>query len=287
MLNGLWRDLETAIEPACRQFSRSNELRARIEELRVTYRASSVHGAPNFGRESTRLAYGIAYHSPHAYAYLHLLARRGLGDTVFGNIGRPPTVMVLGAGLGAETVAVVRWLESRDLDVLRGARFILVDRADWGATREKVLLPTIGDSLSKNNVDLVQWQADLSTSQGLSLIRQHSGNADIILVPSMLTEMITERCEAPFLKTLVGSMASGSKLVLVDHRQPDFQHVSLQWSHQFETLLRDSHERGGVAIPPPGSWIKRNFLDGANNRIPITSYPFSWSVLRKPTVSSN
>ena len=145
LLNDLWSDLNTVVQSACANRD-LQAIRGKIVELRNCYKQPGVHGAPNFNSPESRLAYAVAYHPAHAFSYLHLLSRRKFGPTLFASMNRPLNVLVLGAGIGAETVAMLRWLKDANCTWFRGSRLTLVDRAPWGDMRTLILVPTIRDS---------------------------------------------------------------------------------------------------------------------------------------------
>ena len=250
-----------------------------VEYLRRQYASEKVTGPPRFDDEETRLAYAVTYHPAHSFAYLHLLLRRGLGDSIFGDLHRPPKVMVLGAGVGAETLAMLRWAEDKRPELLPGARFVLVDRASWRETRRAVLAPTVRRLWAENKIVFDEVTADLATQSGLDFVLGEAGHADVIFCPSVISEMISEHAQDGLLSAVRESLSPGAKLVLIDHKDPEFEHVSRQWSRQFLVISEGSTP--GVVIPQPSAWIRSNILTGANHRIPTRSYPMAWSVLAR------
>lgn len=251
----------------------------RIEYLRRQYASEKVTGPPRFEDEETRLAYAVSYHPAHAFAYLHLLLRRGLGELIFGDLLRPPKVMVLGAGVGAETLAMMRWAEDQRIELLAGARFVLVDRASWRETRRAVLAPTVRTLWAEHKVVFDEVTADLATPSGREFVLGEAGHADVIFCPSVLSEMISEHAQDGLLSAVREAISPTAKLVLIDHKDPEFEHVSRQWSRQFGVLSQGSTP--GVVIPQPSPWVRAHLLTGANHRIPTRSYPMAWSVLAR------
>lgn len=269
--------MHRAVAEACLAHGDVESIAERIEYLRIAYASEKTAGPPRFADEETRLAYAAAYHPAHAFAYLHLLLRRNLGDAVFANVDAAPTVMVLGAGPGAETLAMLRWMQAVAPGLLEGARFVLVDRADWQPTRKSVLAPTVPGSWKSSGIVFDQFTTDLATVAGEDYLREEVGRADVIFCPSILSEMISERTEDHLMGAVHASMAPRARLLLVDHKDPEFEHVSRRWSRQFEVLEEGSST--GVIVPQPTRWVAANLLDGRNNRIPTRSYPMMWTLL--------
>lgn len=280
LLSELWRDLDEVAESVCKKLDRNAEISKEIEALRKTYRDNIE--APNFEKAKTRMAYSVAYHPAHVFAYFHLLSQPRFGDVVRREIGQSPTFIVLGAGLGAETIAMIRWLSNHNSGVLRNSRFILVDRADWTRGRDLVFRPLVSDLIKEKDIHIDHCTWDFATPHGLDKLRDHAKDADVIMVPSLLTELITEHCERPFLDALREAMSDRAILVLVDHHLPEYQHVARQFAHNFKVLTQGT---GAFEIPSPSQWIRNHLLTGETNRIPVGTYPLSWSVLRKPLTS--
>lgn len=248
-----------------------------IAYLRHAYRTERLDGPPHFGDETTRLAYAAAYHPGHAFAYLHLLLRRNLGNAAFGGLKKSPKVLVLGAGPGAETLAIMRWMEAERPELLLGARFVLVDRAEWGLTRRSVLTPTVMRSWRSNRIVFDQVTSDITADEGMGFLAAEVPNADVIFCPSIVSELISDRTQGRVLESLVSHMSRDARLVLIDHKDVEFEHVSRQWSHRFNVV-----EEGvtlGAILPHPTMWVASQLLDGSENRIPTRSYPLLWSVL--------
>lgn len=280
-LEQLWIDTHELVEKACREHGYPERIRVKVEELRLIYRGSHALNAPNFDDSETQLAYSAAYHPAHVFGYLHLLGRRGLGSRIFDDLPDSPKVMVLGAGIGAETIASLRWLAIRKHRCLREAQFTLVDRVNWAKVRGAVLLPLISDLANQNGLRFTQHSLDLTTTKGLDFVRTRAGTADLVFLPSILTEMISENSQERFLQTLEKALRPGAKVVLIDHDFPHLRHVALQWAHAFEVVGSAAHPEDGVVFPRPSKWVKEKLLDGAMNRIPVGSYRFMWEVLRK------
>lgn len=269
--------MHRAVEEACREHGRTDEIGSRIEYLRRAYAVEKREGPPRFTDEETRLAYAVAYHPAHAFAYLHVLLRRGIGRTVFGGMRTSPRVLVLGAGPGAETLAMLRWMETSSPELMKGARFVLVDRAEWEPTRRTVLAPTVRRSWKANRIVFDQVTSDVATDEGESFLVAEAGRADVIFCPSILSEMISERTQNQLLETLNACMDPGARLVLIDHKDLEFEHVTRQWSNRFDVI--DEGSSTGVILPPPSRWVAMKLLDGRDNRIPTRSYPLAWTVL--------
>ena len=280
-LNDLWNDIHESIERTYGARTNLSLIRSAIDTLRLTYQSPAAMGAPSFEDEHSRAAYNVAYFPSHAFAYLHLLLRRNLGDVIFDDLRSGPRVVVLGSGVGAETLAVIRWMAEMQNAKFTNTSFLLADRADWLGAALNLFDPLVDQHCKKYQIVLERVQVDLATEDGRKFIDSRVPDADIVFVPSLLTEMITEHTDVQFRENLLQALKPGSRVVLMDHRLPSFQHVSLQWSRDFKVLVHDSHVAGGVVIPPPSAWVIKNLLDGMGKRSPVSSYSMSWSVLER------
>ncbi len=278
-LKDLWNDLNTVVQEACAGLN-LDAIRDGIVELRSDYKERDLRGAPNFDSPETRLAYAVAYHPAHAFAYLHLLSRRQFGHTLFASMQRPLSILVLGAGIGAETLAMLRWLRAENCDWFRGSQLTLVDRAPWEDTRTSVLEPMIRDSLQFFDLGIRAEHTDFSTPEGHEVLKKLVPEADLILAPSLVTELITAHSEERLHICLRNFMKPGSRLLLIDHEQPEFRHIALQWSRDFKDVP-NATSQCRVAIPRPSGWISKNLLIGTSGLIPITKYGLSWYLLER------
>ena len=278
-LKDLWNDLNTVVQEACAGLD-LDAIRGGIVQLRSDYKERDLRGAPNFDLPETRLAYAVAYHPAHAFAYLHLLSRRQFGHTLFASMHRPLNVLVLGAGIGAETIAVLRWLHSQNCTWFRTSQLTLVDRAPWEDMRTSVLKPMIRDSIKFFELGNRQVRTDFSTPEGHEALKTLIPQADLILAPSLVTELITAHSEERLHICLRNFMKPGSRLLMIDHEQPEFRHIALQWSRDFTNVL-NVPSRCEVAIKQPSDWISRNLLVGTDGLIPTTRYSMSWYLLER------
>ena len=269
--------MHIALEDACIQFGSAEEISERIAYLRRSYRMERLEGPPRFDDEATRLAYAVAYHPGHAFAYLHLLLQKTLGTSAFGGIHSSPRIMVLGAGPGAETLAILRWMEAVRPELLDGAQFVMVDRAEWQSTRRSVLAPTVTRSWKDHGIRFHQETTDLTCETGLHYLATEAPQADVIFCPSVFSELIADGREGPVFESLLDHMSADTRLVLIDHKDVEFDHVSRQWSQQFRVI--DEGVTLGAILPLPTMWITDRLLDGTGDRIPTRKYPLLWSVL--------
>lgn len=275
----LWTDVHEALENFYGTRSDLPLIRSEIKHLRFTYRNSWSMGAPSFEGEHVQAAYSAAYFPSHAYAYLYVLLYRDLGRAIFNNTPTGARVVVLGSGVGAETVAVIRWMAETQNANLTNTSFLLADRADWSNAGANLLNPLLAKHLPKEQVTIDRALVDLATIEGQRFITSRIPEADVVLVPSLLTELISEHSADGFLDSLFKALSPGSKVVLMDHGYSDFERVSMNWSQQFQKKISQSNEK--VPIPKPSRWARLNLLDGQNGRIPVRSYSMSWSVLER------
>ena len=278
-LKDLWNDLNTVVQEACAGRD-LDAIRDGIVELRSDYKERDLRGAPNFDSPEKMLAYAVAYHPAHSYAYLHLLSRRQFGRTLFSAMQRPLNVLVLGAGIGAETVAMLRWLRAENCTWFRGSRLTLVDRAPWADTRRLILEPMIRDSIKFFELGIRQVRTDFSTSEGHEVLKKLIPEADLILAPSLVTELISEHTEEQLHVCLRSFMKPKSRLLLIDHGYAEFRHVSLQWSRDFADVL-SATDHCEVVINQPSDWIRRNLLVGGGLLTPVSKYLMTWCLLER------
>lgn len=278
-LKNLWVGLDAVIQATCA--NRDLQLiRSEIEALRNHYRMPQTFGAPSFGSIETRLAYAVAYHAPHAYSYLELFSRQQFGPKLFASMHRPLNVLVLGAGIGAETLAMLRWLRAENCKWFRGSQLTLVDRARWADTRRLILQPMIRDSRRFFDLGIRQVLTDLSTPEGNEKLKELVPAADLILAPSLVTELITEHSEEQLHVCLRNFMKPNSRLLLIDHGKAEFRHVASRWSHDFKEAP-NATSQCQVAIPRPSAWITKNLLIGTSGLIPNRHYELSWYLLER------
>ncbi|MGA1362037.1 MAG: hypothetical protein ACO36A_03855 [Ilumatobacteraceae bacterium] len=268
--------MHNAVIGACTQFGDYGRIKEQIIYLRGAYDMQS-EVPPNFDDDATRLAYAVAYHPGHAFTYLSLLVRKTLGDAAFGGVNGSPSVLILGAGPGAETLAILRWMEAVRPELLDGARFVMVDRAEWQSTRRSVLAPTVIRSWKEHGIRFHQETTDISGEAGLDYLASEVPKADVIFCPSVFSELIAAGREAAVFESLLAHMAPTARLVLIDHKAVEFDHVSRQWSSHFSVL--DEGLTLGAILPLPTMWLTTKFLDGSPDRIPTRKYPLLWWVL--------
>ncbi len=278
-LKDLWNDLNTVVQEACAGRD-LDAIRNGIVQLRSDYKERDLRGAPNFDSPEKMLAYAVAYHPAHSFAYLHLLSRRQFGRTLFSAMQRPLNVLVLGAGIGAETVAMLRWLRAENCVWFRGSQLTLVDRAPWEDTRTLILDPMIRDSLQFFDLGIRPVLSDFSTPEGHEELKKLVPEADLILAPSLVTELISEHSEEQLHVCLLSYMKPKSRLLLIDHGYAEFRHIAKQWSRDFTDVLSTT-DQCKVVINQPSDWIRRNLLVWGGPLTPVTSYHMTWCLLER------
>lgn len=281
----LWREIHDALERALSDFGRLDEIRAEVVRLR---RAYASRRAPNFEREASRLAYAVAYHPVHTYSYFIALSDLGLGESLFSGLKKSPTVVVLGAGLCAETLAILRWMESFDSRLLQKSRFVLADRAKWNPTRRAILTPTVKSIWKENHIEFHEETADLSSDECRTFLSVEIPRADVIICPALLSEMITERTERSLIDKILPYLPTNARLAFLDHRYKEFTHVTQQWSNKYGLKVVESgtldklRNATPLIFPPPSPWVSANILDGTDGLIPKRRpYDLSWIVVSR------
>ena len=235
---------------------------------------------PDFSQESARWAYAVAYHPAHVFTYLHLLLRRELGPAMFGHLCSPPRILVLGAGAAAETAAILRWFESTDFPHAIGARIMLADRADWFDIRRKMLEPIVGDFARSKQIKFEHTRIDFATSGAERFLRNHGGQADLVIAPSLLTEMTIPNQRVRLLDHLQDFMKTLARLAIIDHNVGTLGTDSLK-PRGFRVVEQGRQDFGGAVLPKPTQWIRKHFLRGGALSSK-DSYPMVWSILERP-----
>lgn len=229
------------------------------------------------------MAYGAAYHPAHSFAYLHLLLRRNLGQTIFGSVSRSPRILVLGSGLAAETLAITIWLRLHAPDVLSASHFTLVDRANWINLRRRISFPTLTTKeLGQQQFEVEEVTLDLADEAGESFLVGQIPSFDLIFCPSLLSEMYTERSSRRLIEVVRSFMSPQSVLVVLDHHLGDsWRNIRKECAENFN-FISESEKPAEIVIPAPPQWFRGNLLDGSDGLIPLQKLTASWLILTNP-----
>ena len=285
-LNQLWDVLhnEMVLNEGIISFA---EIQTEVANLRKTYSAMAGNGGgPDFSNAKIREAYALAYHPGHAHAYLQIMLDQGLGDLLIQGLGTQPTVGVLGAGAGAETLAFFTFFALRGFQP-DGATLSLVDQADWFVQRQascidKVQLIT--GMLPKKIDTFIQ---DVVSQDAFRFLSQFVPNNDLIFCPAIYTELETQHNGLGFINEVCRLMKSQSKILVIDQAEVNGFAAACNEIARIPQM-RLIHE-GNLTLqvpPPPAGSLASSVLDGVpyqiqNGRIARRKYHFSWVLLQK------
>lgn len=275
-MQDVWTDVHACLEEALGSHTDPSSIREEIAQLRHLYRNGQ---APDFARESARWAYAVAYHPAHVFTYLHLLLRRELGPAMFGHTSSPPRILVLGAGAGAETAAILRWFDSTGFPHAAGTRIMLADRADWFEIRRKMIEPVVGDFARSKQIKVEHTRIDFTASGAERFLRNHGGQADLVVAPSLLTELTIPSHRMRLLGHLQNFMRPHARLAIIDHNVGTLKADSLS-PRGFRVVEQGRQDFRGAVLPKPTQWIRKHFLRGGALSSK-DSYPMVWSVLER------
>jgi hypothetical protein len=185
-------------------------LKPALAQMRQAYGAAN---GPDFSQPEIRLAYALASHPYHALMSYevfsqcaHLLKCDHLG--VF-------RATVLGAGAGAEAIALIRTL-SEKVSGLQHISLTLVDReSGWSNTRRTTIEKT-SKRWWNGQLTIHDLTADLATEEGRANTRSAITDSDLVIAQALLTE-ITQGDEAVnVLADLLTHFSADSLLLLCD-----------------------------------------------------------------------
>lgn len=280
----LWNSSNLAGERACRAFGQIDHIKNCVRHLRSHYRTSGGTTPPSFELVETQLAYGVAYHPAHSHMYLSLLHREGIGQAVFGSDGDSCRVLLLGAGLGAEASAIVRWFGQSLSGRIPSLQMLQVDRINWEPVREDFVDPKISEAIRARKLSLSSKQIDLLSPHGKEFLTSVRGQFDVVFISSALTEMYEASSYGDLIEQLRWIIADGARLVIIDHDLPNFEPDTFQLVSGL--YVRSGHiKKHELRVPPPNSWIAANVLDGSENCIPLRTYASRWMIVSNQAIS--
>ena len=285
-LNQLWEVLhnEMILNEIIINFA---EIQTEVTNLRKTYSGMAGNGGgPNFNDAKVREAYALAYHPGHAHAYLQIMLDQGLGDSLIQGLGAQPSVGVLGAGAGAETLAFFCFFASRGFQ-LDGVTLSLVDQADWAVQRHECCIGKVEEITGMLPKKIDSFIQDVISPDAFSFLSQFIPSNDLIFCPAIYTELEAKKKGHGFIKDVCRLMKSQSKILVIDQAEVNGFAAAcdeiagipqMRLIHQGNMTLQ-------VPSPPAGSFAS-SVLDGVpyqirNGRIARTKYHFSWVLLQK------
>ena len=263
------------------------EVQNEITNLRWTYAAMARGGGgPDFGNAKIREAYALAYHPGHAHAYLQIMLEQGLGDFLIQGLGKQPSVGVLGAGAGAETLAFCTFFALRGFRP-DGATLSLVDQADWSVQRQANCFDKIQRITGTLPTKIDTFIQDLASPDAFSFLSQLVPNNDLIFCPAIYTELEVQHNGLGFINEICRLMKRQSMILVIDLAEVNgfaaacdemARIPQMQLLHRGDMTLR--------VPPPPDGSLARSALDGIayqilNGRIARSSLHLSWVLLQK------
>lgn len=275
-MQAVWNDVHTCLQEALDSHPDRSSIREQIAQLRFSYRNGV---APDFSQESARWAYTVAYHPAHVFTYLHLLLRRELGSAMFDHTSSPPRILVLGAGAGAETAAILRWFDSTGFPHATRTRIVLADRADWFEIRRKMIEPVVGDFAQSKQIKIEHIRIDFTALGAERFLQNHGGQADVVIAPSLLTEITIPSDRTRLLDHLKDFMMPHARLAIIDHNVGTLGAGSLS-PKGFRVVEQGRQDFRGAVLPKPTQWIRKHFLRGGALSSK-DSYPMIWSILER------
>ena len=204
-----------ALDKALGEGVLANHLPGAQAALPALRKAYYEHGDPRYETEYERLAYALAFHPAHI----------SMGDWAFEQVGstlaylrecEAAHVVILGAGAGAELVALARYL-SGERSRIRLLKVTLVDRQpSW-----EVLRGSIGVSLARQYLDPCTLEAtslciDLLCTTDRPRLQTVLENADLVIAHAILSEIASTDSGGETIDWLCSSVPSGVPLLLVD-----------------------------------------------------------------------
>jgi hypothetical protein len=186
------------------------DLRPALKELRESY---AVKTGPDFSKPEIRLAYSLASHPYHALMSYemfsqcaHLLKARRVTEF---------SATLLGAGPGAEAIALVRLLAAKMPD-LEHITLTLVDKeSGWSNTRRTTIEKT-SRRWWQGKLTVNEVTADLVTDDGRETAIGALKDADLVVAQAVLTEIFDGQESVNLLADVVNHFGSDSLLLLCD-----------------------------------------------------------------------
>lgn len=241
---------------------------------------------PDFASRETQLAYAVAYHPAHVYTYFHLFQHSKIGDKVFAQREHAPRLLVLGAGLGAETAAVMHWHEHNAKTYETPIRIEHVDLFDWEKCRQDILDPLVADAISSGRLKVTSKTLDLLSARGLKFLTDVKGKFNVVFVPSSLSELYKHKAYPRLLKHLKDLVSYGAVIVMIDHDLPGFK-KSVQPLTEGMRFESGRSAKGQIRVPQVPDWIGKNLLQSKNKLRPLTSYASTWMLIARDGTSGN
>ena len=283
-LQQLWDVTYRPIEAICRKSHDIDIVRERIRNLRQVYRNATAGEKPDFASRETQLAYAVAYHPAHVYTYFHLFQHSKIGDKVFAQRENAPQVLVLGAGLGAETAAVMHWHKHNTKTYESPIRIEHVDLFDWEQSRQDILDPVVADAISSGQLEVVSKTLDLLSERGLKFLANAKGMFNVVFMPSSLSELYTHRGYPRLLKHLKDLISDGAVMVVIDHDLPEFK-KSVRSLTEGMRCESGRSAKGQIRVPQVPDWIGKNLLQQKSNLRPLSSYASTWMLIAQDAQS--
>ena len=126
----------------------------------------------------------------------------------------------------------------------------MADRADWFDIRRKMLEPIVGDFARLKHIKFEHTRIDFAASGAEHFLRNHGGQADLVIAPSLLTEMTIPNQRVRLLGRLQDFMKPLARLAIIDHNVGTLGTDSLR-PKGFRVVEQGRQDFGGAVLPKP------------------------------------
>lgn len=203
-------DLVQAARQSFGQDWSAASLQPSLIEMRQSYAAVT---GPDFSRPEIRLAYALASHPYHAFMSYELLSQCAhvLKQQKPGEF----SATILGAGPGAEAIALIRFL-SESMPDLRRISLTLVDKEPGWENTRRVTLNHTAQQWWSGELHLNHVTADLSLDDDRERVLKTLDGADLVIAQALLTEIVVGEESVNLLADLVNNFSADSLLLLCD-----------------------------------------------------------------------
>lgn len=229
-LKSIQLDIVTAARKSFGRDWSPSALQPALIDMRKSY--SQVVG-PDFSRSDIRLAYALASHPYHAFMSYELLSQCAhlLKPRVPGEF----SATILGAGPGAEAIALIRLLSEKLPDVQRLSLTLVDKESGWENTR-RVTLNQTSQHWWHGELDLNHVTADLATDAGREVAIESLGGVDLVIAQALLTEIVVGDESVNLLADLVNHFSADSLLLLCDFTRMKGFHEYVSALDQVDSL---------------------------------------------------
>jgi len=202
-------------------------LQPALIEMRKSYAAIT---GPDFSRSEIRLAYALASHPYHAFMAYELFSQcvHVLKSQTPGKF----SAVILGAGPGAEAIALIRVLAEKVPDLNHISLTLIDKESGWTKTR-RVTLEQTAQHWWQGQLTLNEVTADLSTDEGRQTAINSLVDVDLVVAQAVLTEIVEGNESVNLLADLVNNFSADSLLLLCDFTKMKGLH---NWINELDAI---------------------------------------------------